>query len=48
MFAQAREAGVDMIALRDAMLARKEELKALAESEGLPPAELKAVSVQFA
>ena len=48
MFAQARDAGVDMVALRDRMLARKEELKAQAESGGLPPAELTAVSVQFA
>ena len=48
MFAQAREAGVDLVALRDAMLTRKEELTAQAESGGLPPAELTAVSVQFA
>lgn len=48
MFAQARAAGVDMIALRDAMLVRKEELMAQAESGGLPPAELKAVQVQLA
>ena len=48
MFAQAREAGVDLVALRDAMLSRKEELTAQAESGGLPPAELTAVSVQFA
>jgi len=39
MFAQARKTDVDMVALRDAMLARKEELLAQAEAEGgLPPA----------
>ena len=38
MFAQCRKTDVDLVALRDAMLARKEELMALAESEGLPPA----------
>ncbi len=38
MFSQARKTDVDMVALRDAMLARKEELMALAEGEGLPPA----------
>jgi hypothetical protein len=48
MFAQAREAGVDLVALRDQMAARKEELMAQAESEGLPPAQLTAVSPQTA
>ena len=43
MFAKAREAGVDLVALRDAMLARKQELMAQAETEGLPPAKLTAV-----
>nr|WP_150295599.1 hemerythrin domain-containing protein [Sphingobium estronivorans] len=43
MFAQARDAGVDLVALRDEMLARKEELKAKAEAGTLPPAELKVV-----
>ncbi len=44
MFAQAREAGVDLVALRDAMLARKQELMAQAEEQGgLPPAKLTAV-----
>jgi hypothetical protein len=42
-FAQAREGGVDMVALRDQMMARKEELMAQAENGGLPPAELTAV-----
>jgi hypothetical protein len=41
MFAQARATGIDMVALRDAMLARKEELLAQAEAEGgLPPAQV--------
>jgi hemerythrin-like domain-containing protein len=45
MFAQARKADVDLIALRDAMLARKEELVAQAEAEGLPPAKPTVVDV---
>jgi hemerythrin superfamily protein len=44
MFAQARDTDVDLVALRDQMLARKEQLKAQAESEGLPPAKLTAVA----
>ena len=41
MFAQARETDVDLVALRDAMLARKDELMAQIETEGtLPPAQL--------
>lgn len=43
MFAQARKAEVDLVALRDSMMARKQELLAQAKSGGLPPAELKAV-----
>lgn len=43
MFAQAREANVDLVALRDQMLALKEELTKKAESGLLPPAELRAV-----
>ncbi len=43
MFAQARETDVDLKALLEPMLARKEELKGLAESSGLPPAQLTAV-----
>lgn len=39
MFQQARAADVDLDALGEKMLARKEELKAEAESGGLPPAE---------
>lgn len=41
MFSQAREAGLDMVALRDAMLARKQELVAQAKTEVLPEAELR-------
>jgi hypothetical protein len=44
MFSQARDTGVDMVALRDQMLARKEELMAQAESAGLPPAQPTAVN----
>ena len=44
MFAQAREAEVDLVELRDRMAARKEELLALAQSQGLPPAQLSTVS----
>ncbi len=38
MFAQVRKTDVDLVALRDAMLARKEELMALAKSGDLPTA----------
>ena len=44
MFAQAREAGVDLVALRDRLMARKQELMAQAESSGLPPAEPKTLT----
>ena len=40
MFQQARAADVDLNALGQQLLARKEELMTLAKSEGLPPAEL--------
>ena len=43
MFAQARDAGVDLVRLRDQMLARKQELTAQAKAGGLPPAKLAAV-----
>lgn len=43
MFAQAREAGVDLVALRDQMMARKQELMQMAKDGGLPPAEVKVV-----
>jgi hypothetical protein len=48
MFAQAREAGVDLIALRDQMLARKEELQLQVKNGGLPPAETTTVNPQAA
>lgn len=38
MFAQARETDADLVALRDAMLERKQALSAQAEAGGLPPA----------
>ncbi len=44
MFAQARDAKVDLVALRDQMVARKEELRAQAHSSGLPPAKLTTVA----
>lgn len=45
MFAQCRKTDVDLVALRDAMLARKEELLAQAKSGGLPPAKPHAVNL---
>ncbi len=45
MFAQARDAGVDLIALRDQMMQRKQELLATLEAGGLPEAELRVVNV---
>lgn len=44
MFQQARAADVDLDALGEEMLARKEELKSLAEKKGLPPAEMSTIS----
>jgi len=46
MFAQCRKADVDLVALRDEMAARKQQLLAEAESGGLPPAKPRAVSLQ--
>ena len=43
MFAKARDTDVDLKALLEPMMARKQELKAQAESAGLPPAQLSAV-----
>ncbi|WP_278983824.1 hemerythrin domain-containing protein [Sphingobium yanoikuyae] len=43
MFAQCRKTDVDLVALRDQMLARKEELMAQAKSAGLPLAQPTAV-----
>ncbi|HTU11887.1 MAG TPA: hemerythrin domain-containing protein [Allosphingosinicella sp.] len=45
MFAQCRKTDVDLVAMRDAMLARKEELMAQAEAGGLPPAKVSAVDL---
>lgn len=46
MFAQCRDTDVNLVALRDQLLARKQELKAQAEAGGLPPAEPSAVRVE--
>ncbi len=43
MFAQCRRTDVDLVALRDAMLARKQELLSRAENGGLPMAKPHAV-----
>lgn len=43
MFAQCRETDVDLVALRDQMLARKQELLAEAKAGALPPAKPTAV-----
>ncbi len=43
MFAQCRKTEVDLVELRDRMLARKQELMAQAEAGGLPPAKPTAV-----
>ena len=48
MFAQAREADVDLVALRDQMLPRKQELMEQAETSGLPPAQPSVVNPQAA
>ena len=45
MFSQARKADVDLVALGERMLARKQELSALAASKGLPEAKMTAVAV---
>jgi hypothetical protein len=48
MFTQARDTNVDLVELRDRMLARKKELMAQADSRGLPPAQMQVISVQAA
>lgn len=48
MFAQARQAGVDLVALRDKMVMRKQELMGMAKSSGLPPAKPMVVNVRAA
>ena len=45
IFTQARKTDVDLVALGEQMAARKQELKDLAESEGLPPARTAALNV---
>lgn len=45
MFAKCRETDVDLVTLGEQMFARKMELKAMAEAEGLPPAQLHTVMV---
>jgi hypothetical protein len=45
MFAQCRKTDVDLVAMRDQMLARKEELMAQAEAGSLPPAKPAAVNL---
>jgi hypothetical protein len=47
MFQQARAADVDLEAIGERMLARKQELKAKAESEGLPPAQPATMDTSF-
>ncbi len=48
MFAQCRKTDVDLVALRDAMIARKQELMTQAKSAGLPPAEPRVVNLAIA
>lgn len=43
MFAQARASGIDLVALRDQMMARKKELQSMVTNGGLPPAMMQAV-----
>jgi len=43
MFAQAREADVDLKGLRDEMMARKQQLMEMVRNGGLPPAETRVV-----
>ncbi len=43
MFAQCRETDVDLVALRDMLLARKQELMAAAKADGLPAAKTAAL-----
>ena len=48
LFAQCRDTHVDLVELRDRMLARKQELMAQAEAGALPPAKLTAVDLTSA
>jgi len=45
MFAQCRDTGVDLVELRDRMLARKQELLSQAKASGLPMAKPSAVNL---
>lgn len=45
MFSQARASGVDLVSLRDRMMARKKELQTLARADSLPPAEMQTVGI---
>ena len=45
MFAQCRNTDIDLVALRDAMAARKQALLEKAEAGGLPPAQVSAVDL---
>lgn len=45
LFAQCRDTDVDLVELRDRMLARKQELMTQAEAGGLPPANVTAVDL---
>ena len=47
-FAQVRESGVDLKALRDQLMERKQELMQKAQDGGLPPAQLAAVHLETA
>ena len=48
MFAQCRDTDVDLVALRDQMAMRKQELMEQAETSGLPPAQPSVVNPQAA
>jgi hemerythrin superfamily protein len=48
MFAQCRKTDVDLVALRDQMAARKQELMRQAKAEGLPPAVTTALKTELA
>ena len=45
MFAQCRQTDVDLVELRDRLMARKQELLEQAKGQGLPPAELAAIDI---
>ncbi|WP_157220855.1 hemerythrin domain-containing protein [Flavisphingomonas formosensis] len=48
MFAQCRKTDVDLVALRDAMMARKQDLLEKSKQDGLPPAKPVAVKLALA